>query len=86
MILIFWLDKPLTHLERISRDIVQANMDKVWANLEYIESTYQQFFLKANRIQSNRVCLGDLTGSFLKFSDTYDRRSGSGSLTFFQLL
>ena len=37
-------------------------MSQVWKNLEYLESTYEQFFLKTHRIQSNRVCLGDLTG------------------------
>ncbi|XP_023341552.1 uncharacterized protein LOC111711421 [Eurytemora carolleeae] len=44
-----------------SQDI-KANMSQVWKNLEYLESTYEQFFLKTHRIQSNRVCLGDLTG------------------------
>jgi hypothetical protein len=37
-------------------------MNLVWKNLEFLETTYEQFFLKIHRIQSNRVCLGDLTG------------------------
>jgi hypothetical protein len=37
-------------------------MNLVWKNLDYLENTYEQFFLKIHRIQSNRVCLGDLTG------------------------
>jgi hypothetical protein len=40
----------------------QENMNLVWKNLDYLENTYEQFFLKIHRIQSNRVCLGDLTG------------------------
>ena len=55
---------------------IKENMDHVWRNLEYIEETYEQMFLKTHRIQvrkssegcfmlliqANRVCLGDLTG------------------------
>ena len=37
-------------------------MGLVWKNLELIEETYEQIFLKTHRIQANRVCLGDLTG------------------------
>ena len=37
-------------------------MSTVWRNLELIEETYEQIFLKTHRIQANRVCLGDLTG------------------------
>ena len=37
-------------------------MSQVWKNLETLEETYEQIFLKTHRIQANRVCLGDLTG------------------------
>ena len=37
-------------------------MSTVWRNLELLEETYEQIFLKTHRIQANRVCLGDLTG------------------------
>ena len=37
-------------------------MSIVWKNLELLEETYEQIFLKTHRIQANRVCLGDLTG------------------------
>ena len=37
-------------------------MGQVWRNLETLEETYEQIFLKTHRIQANRVCLGDLTG------------------------
>jgi hypothetical protein len=29
-------------------------MDLVWRNLEYIEDSYEQMFLKTHRIQANR--------------------------------
>ncbi len=38
-------------------------MSQVWKNLEYIEENYEKIFLKTHRIQANRVCLGDLTGT-----------------------
>ena len=38
-------------------------MSQVWKNLEYIEESYEKIFLKTHRIQANRVCLGDLTGT-----------------------
>ena len=41
---------------------LQENMSTVWRNLELLEETYEQIFLKTHRIQANRVCLGDLTG------------------------
>ena len=43
-------------------DTIQENMSTVWRNLELLEETYEQIFLKTHRIQANRVCLGDLTG------------------------
>ena len=30
---------------------IKENMDHVWRNLEYIEETYEQMFLKTHRIQ-----------------------------------
>ena len=45
-----------------SNSEVQENMSTVWRNLELLEETYEQIFLKTHRIQANRVCLGDLTG------------------------
>ena len=45
----------------------QRDMDQVWKNLELIENSYEQMFLKTHRIQANRVCLGDLTGKIPKF-------------------
>ena len=41
---------------------IKENMSTVWRNLELLEETYEQIFLKTHRIQANRVCLGDLTG------------------------
>ena len=37
---------------------IKENMDHVWRNLEYIEETYEQMFLKTHRIQVWRINLG----------------------------
>ena len=36
---------------------IKENMDHVWRNLEYIEETYEQMFLKTHRIQVWRINL-----------------------------
>ncbi|XP_040582249.1 uncharacterized protein [Lepeophtheirus salmonis] len=43
-------------------DSITNNMRSVWNKLEDLESTYQSMLLKVHRLQSNRVCLGSLTG------------------------
>ena len=43
-------------------DVIKQHMGEAWEKLEDMESAYQHMLLKVARLQSNRVCLGSLTG------------------------
>ena len=43
-------------------DAIKENMDNVWEKLEALENAYHDMLMRCTRIQSNRVCLGALTG------------------------
>ena len=43
-------------------EMIEQNMTETWSKLDDLESSYQQMILKIHRLQSNRVCLGLLTG------------------------
>ena len=43
---------------------IKENMDHVWRNLEYIEETYEQMFLKTHRIQVWRINLESCAPDF----------------------
>ena len=46
---------------------IKENMDHVWRNLEYIEETYEQMFLKTHRIQVRTQTLKTLYQSFFNW-------------------
>ena len=37
-------------------------MNKAWDKLDNLEAAYDDMLMKVHRLQSNRVCLGKLTG------------------------
>ncbi len=41
---------------------IQDNMDEAWDKLESLEEAYHDMLTKVHRLQSNKVCLGQLTG------------------------
>ena len=43
-------------------DVIKQHMGEAWDKLDDMESAYQGMLLKVARLQSNRVCLGSLTG------------------------
>ena len=43
-------------------DVIKQHMGEAWDKLDDMESAYQHMLLKVARLQSNRVCLGSLTG------------------------
>ena len=43
-------------------DVIKQHMGEAWDKLEDMENAYQHMLLKVARLQSNRVCLGSLTG------------------------
>ena len=43
-------------------DVIKQNMGEAWEKLDDLESSYQQMLLRIHRLQSNRVCIGLLTG------------------------
>ena len=58
----------------------QKDMEQVWKNLELIENSYEQMFLKTHRIQANRICLGDLTGKLNSVRETRHKNKNSPRL------
>ena len=43
-------------------EVIKDNMNEAWEKLDNLESAYHDMLMKVHRLQSNRVCLGLLTG------------------------
>ncbi len=43
-------------------DVIKENMNEAWDKLENLENAYHDMLMRVHRLQSNKVCLGLLTG------------------------
>ncbi len=44
-------------------EVIKENMGQVWDKIDNLENAYHDMLMKVHRLQSNRVCLGLLTGT-----------------------
>jgi len=46
---------------------IKPNLNEAWGKLEDLEQAYHDMIMRVTRIQSNKVCLGKLTGEMTTY-------------------